>query len=107
MSVKLSFIIVRLALHRLEKYLTSLVFSGRGWPNPEERRELNLAATTSMLCQEKEDTFKEKGVLTTSSIMGSGLAASNWSLTLSSTANKGYLSSRACLVADNVLGARQ
>lgn len=36
----------------------------------------------------KEILNGQKGVLTTSSMMGSGLAASNWSFTLSSTANR-------------------
>lgn len=39
----------------------------------------------------KEILSRQKGVLTTSSMMGSGLAASNWSFTLSSTANRVFI----------------
>lgn len=39
----------------------------------------------------KEILNGQKGVLTTSSMMGSGLAASNWSFTLSSTANRVFI----------------
>lgn len=50
----------------------------------KERRDFNITTTDIMFewisC-----------LLTTSSIMGSGLAASNWSFTLSSTANKNTL----------------
>lgn len=80
------------ALYRLEKGPTSLVFLGRGWPNPEERKGTQYSNCNYYYASwTKEILSRQKGVLTTSSMMGSGLAASNWSFTLSSTANRVFI----------------
>lgn len=58
----------------LKTGLTSLVFLGQGWLNPEERKKkLNMADKNASV----KKTHIYTGVPTTSSMMGSGLAASN------------------------------
>lgn len=54
----------------------------------KKKKKLNMADKNASV----KKTHVYTGVPTTSSMMGSGLAASNWSLTLSSTADNKYLS---------------